>query len=321
MSSLFQISGFSEAVVIVRSAEPHLLSWVGAGGWELRHQGAVDTRLLHGWGLPVASGEEWLLSHPGCDGGRVRLLQLKDAGKQVDMRADDQCWDIGGLFDLNVRVLDMQRQSEALRSRYWTGASPPVQWNFGALTVKEWLVRGPDNVRLALIERVHPALTGLDWIRGLGPLFNSSQIVPDLDLALRFYTDVLGFQLYASFTLDQLPPGANVFGIPPGLATQTGLQLHILHPQGKNEGSIEIVSLSGTQGLDWSAHCHPPNYGMATLRFPVCGLPALARHLTAKNADLVLAPTQMLMPPYGTVQLLTLRAPGGVWLEFFEPIQ
>jgi len=320
MSPQFQIGGFTEAVVIVRSETPHLACWIDVGGWELRHHGAVDRHLLCGWGLPEARGEEWLLGHPGLQSGFIRLVRLENAGVQSDMRPDDQCWDVGGIFDLNVRVLDMQQQSIALRAQQWSGASPPVQWDFGSVTVKEWLVRGPDNVRLALIERVAPPLTGMSHLKGLGPVFNSSLIVADLDAARRFWCETLGFKKYLSFNLDRFPPGPNVFGLPSSLSAQVGLQLHILHPEGRNEGSIEIVGVPGAQGLDWSETCCPPNFGMATLRFPVQGIDALAQRLIKHHRVPVMSTIATSLTPHNQVRMLAVRAPGGAWLEFYEPM-
>jgi hypothetical protein len=320
MSPKFQLSGFTEAVVIVRSATPHLACWSGVGGWEVRHHGTIDNRLLCGWGVPEARGEEWLLGRPGLQSGFVRLVRLDNAGVQSDMRPDDQCWDVGGIFDLNVRVLDMQKQSAALRDLQWSGASPPVQWDFGSVTVKEWLVRGPDNVRLALIERVAPPLTGMSHLKGLGPVFNSSLIVDDLEAAQLFWCGTLGFKNYVSFDLAHFPPGPNVFGVPANLSSQVGLRLHILHPEGRNDGSIEIVRVAGAQGLDWSETCRPPNFGMASLRFPVQGMEALAQHLTEHHCAPVMPVVVTSLAPYGDVRMLAVRAPGGAWIEFYEPL-
>lgn len=115
------------------------------------------------------------------------------------------------------------------------------------------------------------------------------------------------------------PPGANLFGIPPGVSDQVGLQLYIVHPQGKAEGSIELVANPGAQGLDLAVAAAPPNFGMAVLRFPVKGLDALAAHLQARGVEPAMEPTTLTLAPWGTVRLLALRAPDGAWLEFVEP--
>lgn len=316
----FEIAGFDEAVIIVRDERPHLDCWVGNGGYEIRHHGAVDPRLLAGWGRPGATGQEWLLAHPACQTGRLRLMRLAGAEPQRDLRPDDQCWDSGGIFDLNVRVLDLDAMAARMRALQWHGAAPPVAWDFGTLGVKEWLVRGPDNVRLALIERLYPPLQGFDHLRDFSQVFNSSQIVRDLDAAETFYREVLGFQLASRYESPGFARGANLFGLPPGLAPQVGLKLCIMHPQGKVEGSVELVVASGAEGLDHGDDAGPPHYGMAALRFPVRGLEAFAAHLQGLGQVPALPLSRVRLAPQGEVQLLALRAPDGAWLEFIEPL-
>jgi catechol 2,3-dioxygenase-like lactoylglutathione lyase family enzyme len=318
MPPAFEIGGFDEAVLIVRAAGPHLACWQDVGGWVLQYQGEVDARLLCGWGLAQATGREWRLGHRDGSVGHVRLMQLDSAGPQIDMRPDDQCWDSGGIFDLNVRVRDVAAQASALHALHWHGASPPIRWDFGGLIVKEWLTRGPDNVRLALIERIEPPLPEADQPVGFGPVFNSSQIVRDMDAALDFYGRILGFQRAVSFQTGPLKPAANVMGLPPGLATQTSLDLHILHPRGLKTGSIEIVSVNGAGGLDLSDTAKPPNFGMALLRHPVRGLKVFAEHLAGQGWPLAMPLTRVTLAPYGSVDLLAVRAPEGAWLEFYE---
>lgn len=316
----FEISGFNEVVLIVRDERPHLDCWLGQGAWELRHEGAVDPRLLQAWGRPGATGHEWLLAHPDCSLGLVRLMKLDGAAPQTDIRQDDQCWDVGGIFDLNVRVLDLARQAERMRALHWHGGAPPITWDFGALSVREWLVRGPDNVRLALIERVAPPLAGFDHIREFSQVFNSSQIVRDMDAAVAFYRDVLGFQTVMQYEVPHFPPGPNLFGIPPGVSERIGLSLVILHPQGKNEGSIELVTNPGAQGRDLSANAGPPHYGMAALRFPVRGIAAFAEQLARQGHVPDIPLTQLDLAPLGPVRMLALRSPDGAWLEFVESV-
>jgi catechol 2,3-dioxygenase-like lactoylglutathione lyase family enzyme len=316
----FEISGFDEAVLIVRDERVHLDCWLGQGAWELRHEGAVDPRLLQAWGRPGATGREWLLAHPDCKVGRVRLMKLEGAAPQTDIRQDDQCWDTGGIFDLNVRVLGLARQAEHMRALRWQAGAPPIGWDFGALKVREWLVRGPDNVRLALIERVAPPLTGFDHIREFSQVFNSSQIVRDMESAVAFYCDLLGFQLVTQYAVPQFPPGPNLFGIPPGVSDRIGLSLVILHPQGKSEGSIELVTNPGAQGRDLSADAGPPHYGMAALRFPVRDIKAFAEQLTRLGHEPAMPLTRLNLAPLGPVHMLALRSPDGAWLEFVESI-
>nr|WP_255719212.1 VOC family protein [Pelomonas sp. P8] len=207
-----------------------------------------------------------------------------------------------------------------MRALQWHGAAPPIAWDFGTLGVKEWLVRGPDNVRLALIERLHPPLQGFDHLRDFSQVFNSSQLVRDVDVAAAFYRDVLGFQLVSQYESTGFAAGPNLFGAPPALAPQIGLKLCIVHPEGRMEGSVELVAAPGACGRDLSADAGPPHFGMATLRFPVRGIDALARHAEACGQPLAMPLSTVALAPYGELRLLALQAPDGAWLEFYEPV-
>ncbi|MCA1857350.1 hypothetical protein LE190_15660 [Massilia oculi] len=315
----FRIGGFSEAVVVVTDPAPHFAAWIDVGGWRLRHEGACDPALAAAWGCPGEAGEEWLLGHPDCTNGHVRMVRLAHGAARPQIRADDQCWDSGGLFDLNVRVPEVEAAAAALRLRGWHGAAPPHQWDFGAVNVREWLAKGPDNVRLAVIERVAPPLRGFDHMKSMSQVFNSSQVVRDMEGALVFYCDVLGFRNAYSYAVPTLGPGPNLFGLPSSLAGQVGLQIGIVHPEGTMEGSIELVALTGAQGRDTAHEARPPNTGLAALRLPVRGMDAFAQHLDACGVAPEFGPLPMTMAPYGKVRMLGLRAPDGAWLEFYEP--
>lgn len=319
----FGIDGFTEAVVIVTDPVPHLDTWLDEGGWELRHTGASDPAQLDAWGCGADSGHEWLLGHPDCAGGQVRLVRLDrpaGAAQRPRIRADDQCWDTGGIFDLNVRVPAVQPVAAALRARGWHGASLPSQWDFGVLTVREWLVKGPDNLRLAVIERVAPPLQGFGHMKKMSQVFNSSQIVRDLDAARAFYCGVLGFVSAYRYATPALPAGPNVFGLPASLAQRVGLEIDIVHPQGQMEGSIELVALGGAGGIDMAADARPPHPGLAVLRLPVRNMDAFEAHLAAQGMTPEFAPRTVMLAPLGRVRMLGLRAPEGAWLEFYEPI-
>ena len=71
----FEIFGFNEAVLIVRDERPHLDCWLGQGAWELRHEGAVDRRLLQAWGRP-GEGARFRLTLPRRSGESITLAPL-----------------------------------------------------------------------------------------------------------------------------------------------------------------------------------------------------------------------------------------------------
>ena len=62
----------------------------------------------------------------------------------------------------------------------------------------------------------------------------------------------------------------------------------------------------------------PPNLGILMLRFPVGDIDALETHIDSEGIDVVVRPVAVVLPPYGSVRLIAIRGPGGVWIEFFE---
>jgi hypothetical protein len=93
----------------------------------------------------------------------------------------------------------------------------------------------------------------------------------------------------------------------------------IVHPQGENLGSVELIGWDGAQpGRDFSERAHPPNLGAMALRFGVTDLAAHLGRLRDQGILPARPVTELLLEPYGRVRLAPVRSPDGVWLEFFE---
>ncbi len=96
-------------------------------------------------------------------------------------------------------------------------------------------------------------------------------------------------------------------------------EIYILHPQKINDGSVELLSYHGSvTGHDFADRAVPPNLGILMLRFPVRDMAALVRRLKRHGVETLAGPRRIALPPYGRTKLLTVRAPAGGWLEFFE---
>jgi len=310
--------GYREAVFSVTDADAWADTLVDVGAWQQVAAGEVDRRLLDAWQLPDdASARYIVLGNPGTTRGYVRLIEF-DGVEQRQIRSNAQSWDTGGWFDVNSRVLDMDATFAALQSRDWQAYSDPVQFTFGPFVVIEWLARGPDGIVIATIERVEPPLEGFPQIRGMSRLINATQIVPDIDRALTFYRLVLGFSPYLSHEGASKVPGPNVLGLPHNVAAEVPRRVIILHPQGTNDGSVELLQFEGAVGADFSEYAVPPNLGILMLRFPVQDIMAFAAQVAHHTVDVVMPIVTVDVPPYGTVRMMAIRGPGGVWIEFFE---
>ncbi|MEJ2533986.1 MAG: VOC family protein [Gammaproteobacteria bacterium] len=258
------------------------------------------------------------MGRPGEAQGRIRLFQF-DGVEQREIRGGALPWDTGGIFDLDFRVANLHDQHARLTGLGWGGFSAPVDWRFGKLRVREWLALGPDAVCLALMQRLEPPLPDGSVADGFSQAFNSSQTVRDMDRAVAFY-ERLGFRAF----VDQREPlaegGGRVLGLDAAEARDTVVELVILHPQGKLEGSVELVAFPGRPGRRRDHRAEPTQLGINLLRFPVDGLERFSAMLDEGSNPVPRGPVhETELRPLGPVRILSLRSPDGAWLEFYEP--
>jgi catechol 2,3-dioxygenase-like lactoylglutathione lyase family enzyme len=321
----FGLNGFSEAGICTRDVKPWLELLTTVGGWTESWRGNTPVEIMQLWGSgPAASCTEILLSKPNSDTGLIRLFQFQHAVQQ-EIRPGSQTWDSGGLFDLDIRVPDVLAVVEQMESRGWQGISQPIDWQFGEMQVREWLVQGPDSVVLALIERIAPPLANARDMSGFGHVFNSSQIVADMDEAIAFYR-ALGFAMVLEHSGPLSGRGGEVLGLPASQAPQTPIRLVIMQPEGVMSGSIELVSFEDSSpdyhGQDLSGRASPVGLGLNLLRFPVADLERYANRLSEQgirpqDPGIITAN----VAPIGKCKLMAVRTPGGAWLEFYQAIR
>ncbi|MEM7049265.1 MAG: VOC family protein [Acidobacteriota bacterium] len=322
----FGMGGFHELVIVVHDRERVAAAWREVAGWKEVARGALAPEVVALWGLPAGTrGEETVLGNPGTDRGFLRLVELtapadlRDGPRRL-MRPGQQSWDTGGIFDFNVRAIDVTASLERLQRFGWDAMSEPVEFTFGPFTVREVLARGPDGIVVAMIERVAPTLEGWPHLERLSRVFNATQIVRDFDTALAFYREALGFEIYLEHHGASKQPGPNVLGLPHNLATEIPRRVAILSPAGDNDGSVEILAFEGAVGSDYSARSQAPNLGIHSMRFPVRRLDAYLARLAEHGIQPVAAPRTVTIEPLGQVRLTAVRSPEGAWIELYEPL-
>ena len=303
------VDGFTEVVAGVADLAP----WEAAAdvlGWAVRQRGVAEAGELAFWGVDGAA-ETLTVGNPGADRGTLRLVRFRTPGPEV--RPDADAWDTGGLFDANVRVRDLDAVLAGLGGLGWRPVTAPVRFVFGPFTVREALVRGPDGVVLALVEREAPPLEGWPHLRVASRLFNSTQTVRSLDAALAFYQGVLGFQTYLAHDGPSPPPGANVLGLDAETAQRVVRRVRIVHPAARNDGSVELIEFVGHPGRDLATRAARPGRGLLALRFPCGDVAALAERLAEAGHPPVAGPANV-----GGRPALAVHAPDGARLEFFQ---
>ena len=319
----FKLGGFTEAVFVVSDIEQMTAFFIQIAGWEIKHQAKANSKENHHlktlWQLPDnAQISQTLMGNIGEEKGYIRLVQIEGV-EQQRIRSNTQSWDTGGVFDINIRVADMEKKFKQMQALGWSADSDPVQFSFGPFVVKEWIVTGPDGISFALIERIKPKLEGWPNLKEFSRTFNSTQVVKDIALSTQFYREILGFKPYIEHKGASKTASANVLGLPYNLTTNIERSVDILHPDGINEGSIELLQFHGATGKDVSHLSKPPNLGITTLRLPVDNIKALKIHLQNNKVEIT-NDTQIHLPPYGLVDMLTTITPDGNWLEFYSPV-
>ena len=310
------LGGFHEAVLVVRDRSVWKATMSEVGTWETVSEGPVDKVWLDIWGV-AASAQHTLMRNPGTDRGYIRLIEFDGVDSDF-IRPNDQPWDAGGIFDLNIRVWNMDEARSALMNRGWASMSEPIEFTFGPFQVKEWIPRGPDGVRFALSERVAPELEGYPLMKRMSRSFNSTMVVSDMVEARRFWQETLGFQTYLEHKAASQQAGPNVLGIPHNLATEIVREVYILHPDGINEGSVELLSYHGATGSDFSGRTSMPGRGIARLRFPVEGLSTLVDRIEDAGFPVHAQGQGLPLSGVGKVNVAVVEAPGGTMIELYE---
>ncbi|MEP2990486.1 MAG: VOC family protein [Parasphingorhabdus sp.] len=311
-------SGFSEILITTTKPGEWITFLTADAGWEIRHRRPLVTADKNLLELSNhIKGESILLANKGSDRGFIRLILLKNI-KQDHIRIDDRPWDTGGIFDFNMRVVGLYKLRERLLTKGWHGDSEPIRYVFGPFEVIEWIARGPDGVRIAFIERLKPALEGWPNVKATSRVFNSTTVVKDMKTSRTFFEKVLGMKPYLVSNKPSDKAGPNVLGLPHNIATMISRDVVILHPNGKNDGSVELLQFVGATGTDYSDRAKPRNLGISALRFPVEDLNESLKLLSDAEVQIATGPVEMTLEPYGKIRIAGINSPDGVRLEIFE---
>ena len=307
-------TGWREALVVVPELAPWVEVLTTVGRWEIAWRGTPDRSLNELWRLPAdARVEQCLMRNVGVARGYIRLAKVTGAS-QRRIRPNDQAWETGGVQALDIRVLDMDRTQQALEARGWRAPADPVRYTaYGTLEVIQWAPSSPDGVRLSFIQRVSPPLVGWDEIKGWSRVANAASTVTDIQATAAFLTGRLG--LIQSGSTNALGgDGPNVLGLPWQLVKTVPVDIRGYRGADPAYGAIELISLPGATGRDFSADARPPNLGIAGLRFMVDDLRAVPSAAGPTGSP----PRAVEIPHYGHVRAAVVEAPGGLWMEFVE---
>lgn len=314
--------GFSEAVVSVSDLAYWTAFLTDVFQWQLSYSGAVDGDILSLWNLPAeVTADEALFHEPGANTslGAIRLVKFHGA-KQTHARPASYAWDTGGFFDLHVQVNDVHALYQDMQQQGWQGFTEPKRLDVSGVVIDEVLVRGPDGMAFALIERVSPPFQVVDGYARVSPAWNAPQMVADFTAAHQFYSEGLGFKPTIEAEMPPTTDGDNLFALPLSIGKTTTTQLAFFHPTGQRGaiGSVDILKLQGLTGRALGHNTKPPNLGLLLLRFPVIGLSAYAAEVKAAGVELLGGLTSATLQPQGPCTVFRVQSPEGALLEFYE---
>lgn len=273
------------------------------------------------WGLHDSGGRirQALLTAPYDPACALRLVCF-EGRERVLIRPSQRTWDTGGIFDLDIFSRDARAAYRALVERHgWTAFGEPAEYTLGHFDVTQVVARGPDGIVLAIIEPRQQSEVPLPPPSALSRIFNATQIVRDMDAAIAFFTGILGWRVTMAMDIDDaLEPGADVLGLPLPFARTTLRRMAIVHPDGTNDGSVELLQIGGLHGHDYADRAIAPHIGLFAARFPVVDADAAAAAIKARGGTLYCAPCDVAISGIGRTRLFAIRTPDGAILEFFQ---
>ncbi len=310
-------TGWREALIIVADARPWVETLTTVGAWETAWQGPPDQSLNILWGLPAgAQTRQTLMRNVGTTTGFIRLIEVQGA-LQIRIRVDDQAWETGGINALDLRVTDMEATRAALHARGWRAPAEPLRYEVYGVEVIQWAPTSPDGVRLSFIQRIRPPLVGWGELKRWSRVANAAITTEDISASDAFFRTTLGFTQISKAASLGPSGGANVMGLPWPVVDHLAVDIRGFGGVSPGGGAIELISMPAVQGRDHAESAHPPNLGVAGLRFIVPDAAGARARLLADGAR-VTPVVATDIPPYGFSQAFAATAPDGVWLEFVE---
>ena len=306
-------SGFEEVLLSVKDDQPWLDLLVTHAGWKIIHAGSLSKEMISIFNLAVEKNHrECVISPPDTNRGRLRLL-ISDPPNKRTMRGNRTSWDTGGIFDLNVRVKDINVSHALFKEFGWQEISEPIHWNFGSSEVKEVLMKNDDGIILALIQRIAPEPPS--WhLDPVSRVFNSSLIVRNMSENIDFFSK-LGFNVLSKHE-GILPDSAGrVLGLTHAEALSTSVDISIMHPSNEMSGSIELVQVAKAGSHEVQA-IGDQQRGIQALRFPIENMNHFMQIIEA-HALPVTSRSQSNWQPIGSVDSVTITSPDAAQMEFF----
>jgi catechol 2,3-dioxygenase-like lactoylglutathione lyase family enzyme len=262
------------------------------------------------WHLPEGTGARSVLLRMEEQITLLELIEFHPHSGQF-IRSNAKTYDYG-LFDVAFRAKSVDAAYQDLKARGYDFICPPTIYNaeWTKVTAKEALMIGPNQMPIALIERLSepkPVIQG-DY----GVMVDSAQFVEDMDQVTRFYVEVLGLNKF----FDQpLPEGLidDVVRLPAGTKSRMAF---VIKP-GSN--AIFLEFLQTTAKADYLAPvAKPPNIGLFSIALETTDLAELTERIRGAGFPVLSGPVEIARGSYEKIRAITVAGPSKVLLQFYE---
>lgn len=321
-------SGIQEVVISVFDFDHLAVPFADTGDFERIALPDAPKEQWAAWKVPAQCTriEQVLLRAKGSAAGQGSMKLVKFHGvDQKVMRSSQRSWDTGCIFDVDVRSRDTAAAYKRLQQLGWTALGEPVEYTEHTFHVIQSVAVGPNGFMLAIIQSLGTAPSDSPPFKVMSPIFNSTQMVADLDKALDFYTRVLGFSTAVRFDINhQAEPGADVLGLPLPQAETADRKLAMLRsPEGVSADSkalaaVELIENASMKGRDFAKDCVAPNVGILSLRIPVKDARKYASEIEGRGGVLFSKPMALEIAPYGKTVSFGIQSPEGALMEFYS---
>lgn len=239
------------------------------------------------------------------------LLQLihfcNHEGKKI--RDNANSWDFG-YYDIAFRAKDNTKSEKHFISLNYDYYCKPTRYvaDWINLDVLEAVLKGPDALPLALIERLKEPIPMFD---GNFSIFTDvAQIVEDGEEATKFYVNVLGLKKVFD---DTLPDGL----IDEIVSVPNGTHSRMLMYAGGNTPISECLEYS-IKGRFLNDVAKPGNYGVFATAYETKNLNSLLKASIDNGFEILRGPCEIELSPYGRITTAFIEGPSKILVEVFQ---
>ncbi|NKB43170.1 MAG: hypothetical protein GKS03_02710 [Alphaproteobacteria bacterium] len=279
---------------------PHVVSEAGL---------ATQRRL---WGMPDDLGYEvYLFRRPGVE-GTVQMRVLVTEKPTPHMRSGWNRKQLGP-YGMGFPTIDVYGADEELRALGFERAVPEVEVfqvsapNGETYPVTEAPFFGPEYLRIIAIGRGggRPQVGSYNEATGRGGPVYATQIVPDADAMIEFFTTVLDMEVRSDRMWRE-------YEIP--------FRFSLIHAKGSQTGHTPLVEYEDEFEIPGTGVApRPPNRGMAIWSYEVKDVDGILARAKAAAVPVHSGPETYESPSLGKHRAVTFLAPNGFMIEVFEP--